>query len=318
MEDRVQQHAVTVQMVLVPTQEVDAASEATLQVKVSCPEKCDLQGGQVRISDEGGDVVKTVVLTSFDGEANATDQCAVTMPVEPGPHTWTALFLPGEPGDSDQARHEQSSVAFGFSVKAHRISISVWGVSSPVAKGERFTARIGAKCSAGCSLAGLPFAIEDGNGRVATGTLGEAVLPGTAGTYWAEQELVAPPEEGLCQWSASVVPSGLELAHEVSAKPFAFYVAQPADNTVTVRVVDAGGKKPLQHAAIFMDRHRASTDAQGVARVQVSKGSHTLYVSLEHYEPFQMTVQVAGDVTVEAGLQFCPDQYTIADSTISL
>ncbi len=316
MEGQVEQHAVAVQMVLGPAEEVDAASEATLQVKVSCPEQCDLQGGRVRISDEDGDTVKEVALAPFDGEANVTDRFAVTMPVEPGPHTWTALFLPAE---GEQARHEQGSVTFGFAVRAHRISISVWDVPSPVAKGERFTAKIGAKCSAGCSLARHPFVIEDGNGdQVATGMLGETVLAGTAGTYWTEQQLVAPSEEGLCKWSASLVPSGLELPHDVSPKPFAFYATQPPEHTVTVQVVDASSKKPLEHASIFIDRRRASTDAHGMARVEASTGSHTLYVTLEQYEPFQMTVEVAGDVTVEAGLKFSPDQYTIANSASAL
>lgn len=309
MESEIQQHQTNVQMVLAPPEEVYAATDVTLKVKVSCPEKCDLQGGQVRISDGEGDVVKDVDLASFDGEANETDEFIVKMPVEPGSYTCTALFLPHE---SEEVQHEQSSAAFNFTVKAHQIFISVWGMPSPVIKGEKFMVKIGAKCSAGCSVAGLPFTIEDNNNkRVATGKLGEVVLPQTSDSYWSEQELVAPSEEGLCKWIASFITSDLELQHEVNPKQFTFYTANPPEHIVTVEVVDRSRKIPLKNASVFLNLRRASTDEHGMAKIEVTKGKHKLYVSSDHYEPFQTTIEVAGDVTVKAELTFSPDPYKI-------
>lgn len=137
------------------------------------------------------------------------------------------------------------------------------------------------------------------------------MLPQTSSTYWSEQELVAPVDEGLYKWSASVIASDLQLQHEVNAKQFAFFVTDAPDHIVTVEVVAKSKETPLQNASVFMNRRRASTDEFGRASLEVVKGTHKLYVSIDHYAPFETIVDVDGDVAVRAELVFDPDQYTI-------
>jgi len=307
MESETQQHQTHVQLILAPPDEVDAGMDVTLQVKVSCPEKCDLQGGQARIINEEGAVVKEVDLASFDGEANETDEFIVEMPVGPGSYTWTAVFVPPE---SEEVQHEQSSAPFTFTVKPHRIATSVWGVPLPVTQGEKFAVKIGAKCSAGCSLAGLPFVVYDDKGKqVTTGELGEVPLPQTSGLLWSEQELVAPDEEGLYTWVVECLASELELPHQVSSGSFRLKTVRPPDHIVTVEVIDKERKTPIKNASVFVHPYRSSTDEHGITEVEVTEDKHELYVKMQDYLPFQTTVEVAGDVTVKAELVWCPDPY---------
>ena len=304
-----QRHETDIQMVLAPSKEVYAATDVPLQVKVCCAEQCDLQGGQVRISNENGDVVQDVKLALFDGQANTTDEFIVKMPVEPGSYTWTALFMPHE---SKEIEHQSSSVIFDLVVKPHKILISVWGIPSPVIKGQQFLIKVGAKCSAGCSVAGLPYVIENAeHGQVASGKLGDQILPQTSNTYWSEQELDAPPEEGIYRWTAGFETSRLELRHETSPKQFTFYADNPPEHVVTIEVVDKSRNIPVKGASIFLRPRRTSSDEHGIAEIQAAEGEYQLYVSCDHYVPFQATVQVTGNIVIKAELIYNPDPYAI-------
>ncbi len=299
-------HVTSLSMAKTAPAEIDAGTDMALKIRVSCSGACDLRGQMVKILAQGAAVKELgVELTEFDGEATETDEFVVKAPTTPGEFTWSVLFPAFE---NEGVRHEQGSAILKFTVKAHQLFISVWGIPSPVRIGEPFVVKIGAKCSAGCSLGGLPFAIEDNNSKqVATGKLWNEELVQTRDLYWAEQELVAPPEEGLYEWTANYMTSDLKLPHEVPPKQFPFFAARPPDHVATVQVVDKSEKLPLKNASIYMDRRRASTDEQGIAKIEVTKGEHELYVYKDHYQSFQMTVQVTGDVTVMAELLFDPD-----------
>ena len=300
MEREIQRHQTSIHLVGAPHDEVDAGTNLPLKVRVSCPSECNLQGTKARIVDDEGAVVKDVDLLSFDGTVNETDDLVVKAPNEPGTYTWTALFLDHE---SEGVRHEQSSVSFTFMVKPHVISLMVWGMPLPVVIGDRFAVNVGAKCSAGCSLAGRLFEIKDGKGqRVATGKLGEGLLPQSNGIYWSEQELTAPTEEGSYTWVAECPAPELELPHQVIPTRFTFRAVRPPDHIATVEVVDEKTKTPLENASILLNLRRVSTDEYGVAKIGVTKGQHELYVSKHDYARFQTTIEVAGDVTIKAEL----------------
>jgi hypothetical protein len=305
-------HETSLSMVETAPAKFDAGTDMVLRVRVSCSSACDLRGKMVKIITQGTAIKEMgVELTEFDGETTETDEFVVKAPAKPGEYTWTVLFLACE---DEGVQHAQSTAAFNFTVKAHQVFMSVWGITSPVVTGERFTATIGAKCSAGCSLAGLPFVIEDNeNQQIATNNLWKEELAQTRGLYWAEQELVAPSEEGLYEWSAKVITSDLKLQHEVTPKQFPFFATRPPDHVATVQVVDKNEKTPLKNADIYLDRRRASTDEHGIAKIGVTKGTHELHIAKKHYEPFQMTVEVDGDVTVTAELIFDPDISTIGN-----
>ena len=135
-------HQTHVDMVLTPPDEVYAGLEVKMQVKVSCPEKCEVQEGRVSILDMEGSVVTDIDLAALTEEDNGTVEFTVKMPIETGLYTWTAQFIPVEIGE---VLHEVSSVPFTFSVIPHSISVSVWGAPLPAIKGDEFTVKVGAK-----------------------------------------------------------------------------------------------------------------------------------------------------------------------------
>jgi hypothetical protein len=186
----------------------------------------------------------------------------------------------------------------------------VWGVPIPVMLGGEFTVKVGAKCSAGCSLAGLPYTIYDEQGQaVRTGQLGEEPLSQTSGLMWAEEELVAPDEEGLYTWRVECQVGELELAHQASASNFRLKTARAPEHTVTVEVVDMDRKTPLKGASVYVHPYRSQTDEQGQASLQVTTGTHELYVKLKDYDGYQTTLEVGGDLTVQVEMFWVPDPY---------
>ena len=309
MEGEIQQHKTEVQIVQTPPDKVDVGTEMSLQVKVSCPEKCSLVGGRLGIVDEEGAVVEELELAPHDEEAEETLTVSVKAPAEPGAYTWTVGFTPPE---SEEVQHEPSSASFTFTAKPHRLGISVWGIPLPATNGEEFTVMVGAKCSANCPLGGLSFIVRNAEGeKMASGLIGDDPLPQTTGLYWTEQTLVAPAEEGLHKWVVeceSLTP-GLELPHEVSGNSFAFKASRPPEHTITVEVIDKDRNKPLKNASAFIHPYRSYTDENGIARVEVTKGTHELYVKMQDYSSFQTIVEVTEDMTVRAELFSVPDPY---------
>lgn len=306
-ESAIQQHPTQIEMVLTPAVEVYAGTDVSLQVKVSCPEKCDLQGSQVGIINEEGVVVHDVVLTAYDEDTNQTDEFMITVPVQPGSYTWTALFLAQE---GAEVRHAESAVPFTFSVIPHRIDTSVWGMPRPVMLGGKFAVKVGAKCSAGCSLARLPFAVyDDAGNQVSIGQLGDVPLSQTSGLLWSEQELEAPDAEGLYTWSVQCLVSELALPHQASSTNFTFKTARPPDHTIIVEVVDKDHQRPVKGASVYVHPYRSTTDEKGVASLQVTSGTHELFVKLKDYDDYQTALEVAGDITVQVEMFWVPDPY---------
>jgi hypothetical protein len=148
MEERKQEsvkaHPTSISIVEPVPAEIDAGSDMALKIRVLCASGCNLLGGRIRIRDNQGDVVTEADLHSFDGTNNATNVFTVRVPVIPGEYIWSADFLAVE---EENILHQESSLTFSFQVKPHQISLSIWGVPSPVSKGEKFKINIGAKCS---------------------------------------------------------------------------------------------------------------------------------------------------------------------------
>ncbi|MCY4508924.1 MAG: carboxypeptidase regulatory-like domain-containing protein [Acidobacteria bacterium] len=64
---------------------------------------------------------------------------------------------------------------------------------------------------------------------------------------------------------------------------------------MTVAVVDRDTEAPLANADVHLGVHRASTDADGRARVDVPVGEYELYVRSPGYQPYAEPVTVTGD-----------------------
>ena len=304
MAREVNAHETRTSMVEVASAEVDGGSDIALRVRVLCPAGCDLRGGKMRIADDEGAVMKETELTEFDGTASGTGEFKVKAPVEPGGYTWSALFALQQ---KEGVLHEESSAPFSFIVKPHLISMAVWDVPSPIALNDRFTVKVGVKCSAECNLVDKKIAVYGQKGKkVATGALGGVAWPGTSALYWAEVELEAPGVERSYSWRVRFLKPDLDLPHEEASYTFAFGTAAPPEHVVTVKVIDKAKKTPIKSARVTLRSrgapYRNRTDDGGVARLSVPKGQYKLYVSADSKQTFQTTVDVASDTAVEAEL----------------
>ncbi len=198
---------------------------------------------------------------------------------------------------------------------AHPTSVAVWGAPSPVVASSRFTVTVGVKCVAACRLTGQPVVIRDGAGRdLGRGTLGAAPSAGTRALYAAAVPLTAPADSGVHVWTAAFPaaakpdptataeppdPAAAEApGHAAAACTFSFRTVEPAGTTVTVTVVDQETEAPLADADVHLGVFRASTDAEGQARIEASEGNYELYVRSPGYTPYTVPVTVTGDAAL--------------------
>ncbi|MDR3275657.1 MAG: hypothetical protein LBT11_00375 [Treponema sp.] len=288
--------------------EIDAGMDLSFKVRVSCPPPGTLEGSPVRILDgEGGLIAEAVLLGPGDG-GNETEPFRIKAPVSPGVYTWTALFPAQEAADPPQ---DEARAAFSFRVKPHHISLSAWGIPSPASRGEKCTVKIGAACSSGCSLAGLPLIIEDPQGGplggpLAAGKLGETILDNTTNTYWTAQEFTAPAADGVYSWTARCPVEGLELPHEAEAITFHFRTAPAPEHQVSIEVSGENDHLPVRDAIIMVGLHQASTDKQGRAELTVPGGKQDVSIIHPDYIPYLENRDITGDLRLPVRLVYLP------------
>jgi hypothetical protein len=283
---------------------VDAGAEMTLQGSVSCAPACDLRGHTLLIKDKAGAAAGTVELTHFDGETNETDEFVVKAPVKPGTYTWSAVCPAAV---KKGVSYTEAITAISFAVKAHTTSVVAWDIPSAVVAGERFTTKVGIKCSSECALKNTKFGIYDHKQtHVATAMLFGDRWPGTTGLYFAEVELEAPAEEGIYLWSVKWTGSDTGIPHDEGSVDFGVRVVGRPECVVTIETVDKESQPPLSGARVVMHPYRTVTDERGIAEVRVVKGAYTVFVSQTRYMTFGLPVEVTADVTARAELDLEP------------
>jgi hypothetical protein len=286
--------------------EVDAGTELTVRVRVSCAHGCDLTGHGVSIRDEGGAELARGELAELDDDACVTGAIAVRAPLKTGEQVYWAVVAAKESGG---VLHEETSTAFSFVAVAHAASLNVWGMPSAIAAGERFRLKVGIKCSAGCKLAGRALSILDDEGvQVTNGRLREDVWPGTSALYYAELEAQAPPMPGDYTWQVKAPGSDADVPHADGALAFVVKVVSAPDHEVTVEAFDSEKRTPIEGVHVLLHPYRALTDANGVAKVKVAKGRYTLFVSGFNYIAHEAIIDVVGDVTARAELTVEPEE----------
>jgi hypothetical protein len=262
---------------------------------------CDLSGDYVSIGDGVGNELGRLTFTAFDEETGAsTGTLTLRAPDAAGDTTWIAE-LPGFA--VEDVRFAATTVPVTFTVRAHRTQVNVWGIPPAVTAGTRFSARVGVKCTCGCSLAGQPFTIHDESGNELTAdTLGAEIWPQTDALYTAEVELPAASVAGRHTWEVRFDPADLALPHEASTGQFGVIFTPPAEHVVKVEAIDRDTEEPLAGAIVTMHPYRALTDARGVAELRVPKGAYTLFVSARRHVSDRANVEVTGDLATRAAL----------------
>jgi hypothetical protein len=286
--------------------EVDAGTELTVAVRVSCPDGCNLRGQSVSIRSHDDTELARAEVTEFGGEAYVTSACVLRAPLDAGEHVYRAVLAALE---KDGVLHEETSAEFSFATKAHTANVTVWGLPSAIAAGERFGLTVGIKCSAGCLLAGRRFTVFDHEGaQVGAGNLLDDVWPGASALYFAEVEAQAPPAIGNYKWQVESLRWDLGVPHAAGSFTFVVNVVSPPDYQVTVAAFDSETQTPIDGAQVLLHPYRSRTDETGVAKVKVVKGRYKLFVSGFNYIPNENIIDVTGDVTIRVGLAVEPEE----------
>jgi hypothetical protein len=302
--------------------EVDAGGELTVVVRASCPDRCDLQGHAVSIRDEDGTELATTALATtelgsagaatsepagveIERTAYATGAVALQAPLDVGEHVWRAVLAAVEKGG---VLHEETAVAFSFTTQPHAASVNVWGVPSAIPVSESFSFKVGTKCSAGCNLAGRRVSVLDHEGaQVAAGTLRDVPWPDTTALYFVELRAKAPSETGDYRWRVETPGSETSVPHAAGSSTFAVKIVAAADHEVTVEAFDAERNAPIKGAHVLLHPYRALTDADGVAKVRVAKGTYRLFVSGFNYIAYENVIDVANNIAIRAELAGEPE-----------
>ena len=280
--------------------EVDAGAELTVTARATCPQGCDLTGQSVSIRDRDDIELACAKLEVIENGAFGTGVLALRAPVKVGEHVLRAVLAAQ---DKDGVRHPESATAFSFTAMAHGASVNVWGLPSAISAGERFSFKVGVKCSAGCKLAGRALSIVDEEGaQVAAANLCNDVWPGTSALYFAEVEAQAPRTPGDFTWQVTTAASEQSPPHGAGSCSFLVIVVEPPDHEVTVEAFDHDTQAPIKGAHVLLHPYRALTDQRGVAKVKVAKGRYTLFVSGFNYIGHEQIIDVASDVTARAEL----------------
>jgi len=289
---------------------VAAGAELTLRVRAECASGCDLRGAEVALMAPDGPVF-TVSITSAIGTIGETDEVVVRAPSGVGAHEWSVRVGPVQDGAHPQV---EGIVVPPFQAEAHRTSLAVWDVPSPVEIGQTLTCRIGAKCAQGCDLSGQEVDVSEESGaRLASVILGDSSLPGSSGLFWGEVELAVPPVEGLVCRVVELPTQELPLPHESASHRFSFAAARPAECRLTVEVIQEGSGDPVSDAQVRVGAYQGSTDAAGRAVVAVARGTYQLLVWRVGYKAPPKVLEIEEDLTVSVEAELLPDRSSWED-----
>jgi len=280
--------------------EVDAGADLTVKGKVSCSPAVDLRGKTLIIKDQDGTLVQSIELTEFDGNISGTRECVVKSPGRPGGYSWMAV-CPADAGTG--ISHDETSVEFSFTVKPHSTRVVAWDAPPAIECGERFSLKLGVKCSSECLPEGWELEVYDHDGKKQTTvTLSADTWPGSAALYYAEVDLQAPDAEGLYAWEARAPGPGPVIPHAEGSAGFGVRVVPVPECVLTVLAIDKDSQTPVKDAQVVVHPYRAFTDERGVAEVRLPKGEYRLFVSGGDYFPFRSCGEAKSDMTIRAEL----------------
>ena len=190
----------------------------------------------------------------------------------------------------------------------HETSLAVWDIPSPLRLGSSAKLKVGLRCANGCPLAGQQVEIRNAaQDKIAATKLGSPPWPGTTGLYWAEADIIAPLSEGTHVWTAQFSSSDLEIEHSPSSLPFSLITVKPGDNRVTIEVVDERTKTFIDGSEVRLGVFRTLTNTNGVASLEVPRGTYELNVWKMGYEFATRNVEVDGDLSIKVELALEPE-----------
>ena len=284
---------------------VDAGADIVLYARVTCSPPGDLSGHRLLVKDETSVELGVIELAESDDEEATEGQAVLKTPLTAGDHVWSVVsptLL------KKSISYEQASQPISFAVMPHTIRVLAWDVPPTVVAGEKFTIRIGIKCSSECVFAHETFAVLDHAGNeIAAGLLSGDIWPGTSGLYSALVELKAPSAAGLYEWTVKCSGSDLEKPHAEGVASFALRVVSQPECVIKVEAVDKVSQLPVADARIALHPYKGVTDENGLAEIRVAKGEYHLFVAKARYLTLGLPVEVTADMTARAELDLEPE-----------
>lgn len=289
----------------VSPERVDAGTGMVLHARLSCAPACDLTGHKLSVHDGAGAAIGVLELTECHGQADSLGALTLKAPVKPGEHAWSvqspAVVKKG-------VSYDETSKAIVFAVTPHATRVLAWDAPSTVVAGDRFTVKVGIKCSSECAFANQVFAIHNHDGKeIAAGTLTDDIWPGTSGLHFAVLELDAPDSAGLYNWSVKCAARDGGTPHAEGAAEFSLRVVAPPECLIRVEAIDKLSETPLAGASVALHPYRAVTDERGIAEIRVAKGAYHLFVANKRYLTLGLPIDVMADMTARAELEAEPD-----------
>lgn len=283
-----------------PSDGVDAGALFTLRVRLEGPAGDQLAGACASIRDVTGQELARAALANAEGGGVETDDIALTAPLIVGAQVYRAVVMAP---DKQRLLHEIAAAEARIAVNAHAVYLNVWDIPTAIPAGERFKLKIGLKCSSGCNLGGQRLRILDHVGREAGSVATEAApWPGTDALYFAEAEVSAPSMVGRHAWRIETVEWDTPLPHGAGSITLSVNAVPAPECTVTITAVDSEKRAPIRGATVVIHPYRATTGADGTARIKVPKGQYDALVSAPRCIPVTTTIEVAGDIATTAEL----------------
>ena len=163
--------------------------------------------------------------------------------------------------------------------------------------------KVGVRCSSGCALTGQEVHIHDTEqNHIGEGKLGPAPWSGTAGLYWTEVDVVAPPIEGMHTWTARFAAANPDTPHLGASSNFTVITVKPPEHRVTVEVLQQDTNAAVDASEVRLGVYRTLTDAGGIAYLDVPKGPYELNVWKLGFDLVTQTVEVGEDLTIKLEL----------------
>jgi len=294
--------------------EADAGTDITLKVRVAYSGKGSLRNPRVSVRDGEGAELAQAEFVEAEDDDYVSEDIVVAAPRSAGEYVFRAVVLVP---DKDGALQELASSDANVVVKAHEAVLNVWDTPSAIVAGSRFKFMAGVRCSAGCCLAGQGLAIFDQQGaQIGGAKLGPEVWPETDALYFVEVEAEAPASTGAHQWDVRTTAWDCDLPHDAGATVVPLRVVAAPDCEVTIEAVDREKQSPISGARVVMHPYRATTDENGIARVQVTKGRYEIFVSAAKYVSIATSAEVTADMVTRAELEadapwVNPDEYPV-------
>jgi hypothetical protein len=283
----------TIEVIEPSPPEVAAGTTIALKVKAFCPGGCDLTGMPIKVVAADGALVRTEYELGRDGVAEIEFEA----PPSAGEYAWSMIFGPHEVAGIP---HDAVTIPLPNRIVPHVTSLAVWSIPSPVVMGERFVIEVGAKSSAGISLAAELVEVRDESGFVvAEVSLGETPFARTTSLYWTRVELTAPARDGLRTWSVEFEPKKSDLPHESTSTTFSVLVVKPPEHRLTIKVMEKETSVPIADAQVRVGAYRATTDSAGLAEVDIPGGVYEFGIWKVGYEAPARTLRIDNNILVE-------------------